>query len=377
MDIQTHQRIVIKVGSALLVDGAKDTLRTDWMASLVADIASLKQRGKEVILVSSGSVALGKQYLDLPDKGKLKLEQKQAAAAVGQIELCKHYQHFFTSYKLITAQILLTIPDTERRRRYLNAKNTLDTLLENNIVPIINENDTIATNEIRYGDNDRLAARVAQMVDADLLILLSDVDGLYTKDPSMHDDAVHIPLVDAITPEIDAMGGKPQSGVGSGGMHTKIEAAKIATMAGCHTLIAKGFGDHPVKQIEEGARCTWFTSHETPISARKHWIASHLDVQGEIVVDKGALNALYKGKSLLPAGVIAVKGHFERGDAVLIRDWQNNPVGKGLIAFASDDAEIIRGQQGSAIEHLLGFSGRVELIHSDNLVMTQKEEDVA
>ncbi len=372
MKLDSAKRIVIKVGSALLVDPDDDTLRTDWMSSLAADLASLCQRGKEVILVSSGAVALGKQYLNLPERGKLKLEQKQAAAACGQIELCKHYQHFFASYHITTAQILLTIPDTERRRRYLNAKNTLDTLIENNILPIINENDTIATNELRYGDNDRLAARVAQMVDADLLILLSDVDGLYTRDPSVYDDAEHIPVVNEITPEIDAMGGKPLSGVGSGGMHTKIEAAKIANMAGCNTVIARGLDQHPIKQIEEGARHTLFTSNETPIGARKHWIASHLDVQGEIIIDKGALTALQKGKSLLPAGVIAIKGSFERGDAVLIRDWQNHAVGKGLVAYSSEDSEIIRGQQSGAIEHLLGFSGRIELIHSDNLVITNK-----
>lgn len=374
MNLEKAKRIVIKIGSALVVNQETGRLHATWLKTLVEDVVALRRLGKQVVLVSSGAVALGRRYLDLTSSPhKLKLEQKQAAAACGQIELCKHYQQLFGSYDIAAGQILLTLTDTENRRRYLNARNTLDTMLDNGIIPIINENDTIATNEIRFGDNDRLAARVAQMAEAEVLVLLSDIDGLYTKDPRHYPDAQHIATVTSITKKIEAMGGGSSSDTGSGGMITKIAAAKIASGAGCHTVITKGFTKNPLKALQDGGVCTWFISEDNPARARKHWIASSLHVKGEIVVDKGALTALKKGKSLLPAGVIAINGHFERGDAVLIRDWNNKEVGKGLTAYSSEDATVIKGQQSSAIEHLLGFAGREELIHADNLALNEEE----
>jgi glutamate 5-kinase len=311
------KRIVVKVGSALLVDADKARLNCAWLETFASDIASIRKRGQDVIVVSSGAIALGRRHLGL-DEGKLKLEESQAAAAVGQIRLAHAYKELLDAHQITVAQILLTLGDTEQRRRYLNARGTLNTLLALGAVPVINENDTVATAEIRYGDNDRLAARVAQMVGADCLVLLSDIDGLYTANPTEDPDAEFIARVLEITPAIEAMAGGAGTNMGSGGMQTKIAAAKIAVGAGCHLCIAKGANPHPLQRIEEGARCTWFVPSSTPVATRKQWIAGTLRPAGAIVVDDGAVRALMSGKSLLPAGVTRAVGRFDRGDTVSI-----------------------------------------------------------
>jgi glutamate 5-kinase len=363
------RRVVIKVGSALLVEQRTGQLNVSWLQTLAQDVAQLRRQQREVLLVSSGAIALGRRTLGLPP-GRLKLEESQAAAAVGQIRLAHAWKDVLGEYDLNVAQILLTLSDTEERRRYLNARSTLNTLLKLQAVPVINENDTVATAEIRYGDNDRLAARVAQMIGADCLVLLSDVDGLYTADPSRDPDARFIPEVRAITPEIERMGTGSSSDVGSGGMATKIAAAKIAVGAGCHMCVALGREMHPVRRIAEGARCTWFIPSATPAAFRKQWIAGTLKPAGEIIVDAGAAEALRRGKSLLPSGVTEVRGEFERGDAVLVCDASGRELARGLTAYSSRDAERIRGRQSSEIEALLGIRGRGELIHRDDLVVT-------
>jgi glutamate 5-kinase len=363
------RRVVIKVGSALLVETATDRLNRAWLETLASDISRLRQRGQEVLLVSSGAIALGRRHLGLPP-GKLKLDESQAAAAVGQISLAHAWKEVLEQYELGVAQILLTFADTEERRRYLNARNTLGTLLRLGAIPVINENDTVATAEIRYGDNDRLAARVAQMISADCLLLLSDVDGLYTADPSRDSRARFIPEIRAITPEIERMAGGVSSDVGSGGMATKIAAARIAVNAGCHMCVSLGRELHPVKRIEEGARCSWFYPTATPATVRKQWIAGTLKPLGELIVDAGAATALRGGKSLLPAGVTAVQGHFERGDAVVIRDHDGRELARGLAAYSSKDAERLKGRQSAEIEPVLGYRGRDELVHRDDLVFT-------
>jgi glutamate 5-kinase len=364
------RRIVIKVGSALLVDAASGNVRREWLDTLAADVAALRARGQEVLLVSSGAIALGRQQLDLGN-GRLRLEEKQAAAAVGQIRLAHAWKEVLEQHRLSVAQILLTFGDTEERRRYLNARATLGTLLKLGAVPVINENDTVATAEIRYGDNDRLAARVAQMMSADCLILLSDVDGLYTADPTRDAGAKFIPEVRAITDEIEGMAGGATSAVGSGGMATKIAAAKIAVAAGCHMVVALGRELHAVRRIEDGARCTWFFPSASPATVRKQWIAGTLEPAGELYVDDGAAAALSRGKSLLPAGVTRIVGEFERGDAVIVRDAQGREIARGLSAYSSADAERLRGQKSSEIEALLGFHGRDEIVHRDDLVVTR------
>lgn len=362
------KRIVVKVGSALLVDADKGRLNRTWLESFAADVAHLRQRRQEVILVSSGAIALGRRHLGL-NAGKLKLEESQAAAAVGQIRLAHAYKELLDAHGITVAQILLTLGDTEQRRRYLNARGTLNTLLSLGAVPVINENDTVATAEIRYGDNDRLAARVAQMVGADCLVLLSDIDGLYTANPHEDPDAEFISRVLEITPAIEAMAGGVSSGMGSGGMQTKIAAAKIAVGAGCHLCIAKGASQHPLKRIEEGARCTWFVPSSTPMATRKQWIAGTLKPAGAIAVDEGAVRALMSGKSLLPAGVTRALGRFERGDTVSIIGPDGGEVARGICAYSDSDAARIIGRKSAEIEKVLGFRGRDEIVHRDDLVL--------
>jgi len=362
------KRVVVKVGSTLLVDGDKGRLNRSWLESLAADVAALRKRGQEVILVSSGAIALGRRQLNL-GSGKLKLEESQAAAAVGQIRLAHAYKELLDAHEITVAQILLTLGDTEQRRRYLNARGTLNTLLMLKAVPVINENDTVATAEIRYGDNDRLAARVAQMVGADCLILLSDIDGLYTADPKDDPDAQFIARVLEITPVIEAMAGGTGSDLGSGGMLTKIAAAKIAVAAGCHLCISKGALEHPLQRIEDGARCTWFVPSSTPMATRKQWIAGTLKPAGAIAIDEGAVRALLSGKSLLPAGVTRAVGRFDRGDTVSIIGPGGVEVARGICAYSDADAARIMGRKSAEIEQLLGFRGRDEIVHRDDLVL--------
>jgi glutamate 5-kinase len=366
--ITQAKRIVVKVGSALLVDAEKGRLNRAWLESLAADVAYLHRRGQEVILVSSGAIALGRRHLKLK-YGKLRLEESQAAAAVGQIRLAHAYKELLDVHGITVAQILLTLGDTEQRRRYLNARGTLNTLLSLGAVPVINENDTVATAEIRYGDNDRLAARVAQMAGADCLVLLSDIDGLYTANPALDPGAQFIAQVRHITPEIEAMAGGVGSDMGSGGMQTKVAAAKIAVSAGCHMCIAKGAFQHPLKRIEEGARCTWFVPSSTPLATRKQWIAGTLKPAGAIAVDDGAVRALLGGKSLLPAGVTGAVGRFERGDTVSIIGPDGAEVARGICAYSDSDAARIIGRKSADIEKVLGFRGRDEIVHRDDLVL--------
>jgi len=362
------KRIVVKVGSALLVDATTGRLNRSWLETLIDDVVGLKRQGREVILVSSGAIALGRRHLGLP-KGPLRLEQSQAAAAVGQIRLAHAYKELLEAHDIPVAQILLTLEDTEQRRRYLNARATLMTLLGYGAVPVINENDTVATAEIRYGDNDRLAARVAQMVSADCLLLLSDIDGLYTSDPHKNKSAKFIAKVTQITPEIEAMAGGSASEFGRGGMTTKIMAARIAVAAGCHFCIALGAPRHPVRRIEQGSRCTWFMPSGSPVAARKQWIAGTLKPAGTLIIDEGAARALRSGKSLLPAGVTAINGHFERGDTVSVCLEGGQEIARGIIAYSGGDAMRIIGQQSAAIQALHGFAGRDEIIHRDDLVL--------
>ncbi|HEU4623676.1 MAG TPA: glutamate 5-kinase [Steroidobacteraceae bacterium] len=362
------KRIVVKVGSALLVDPETGRLNRAWLETLIADLLRLHERNQQVILVSSGAIALGRRQLKLA-KGPLRLEESQAAAAVGQIRLAHAYKELLEERGVTVAQVLLTLEDSERRRRYLNARATLEALLELGALPVINENDTVATAEIRYGDNDRLAARVAQMAGADCLLLLSDVDGLYTADPNTNPGAQFIDRVLHITPEIEAMAGRTVSDVGSGGMATKIMAAKIAVSAGCHMCISAGHHPHPVRRIEEGARATWFVPTATPAAARKQWIAGTLKPAGALCIDEGALKALRSGKSLLPAGVTATRGSFDRGDTVSVLAPDGTEIARGIVAYSDEDAKRILGRKSSEIEALLGFRGRAEMIHRDDLAI--------
>jgi len=366
--LDRSRRLVVKIGSILLVDDATGGLRTAWLAALCADVARLRKSGVEVVLVSSGAIAVGRADLGL-DRNRLKLEEKQAAAAAGQIRLAHAYQEAMTRHGAAVAQVLLTPGDTEERRRHLNARNTIETLLKLKAVPVINENDTVATDEIRFGDNDRLAARVAQMISADALVLLSDIDGLYTADPRRDPDATLVPEVHEITPEIETMAGTAQPGYASGGMVTKLVAAKIAMSAGCRMVIADGKAEHGLAAIDEGARCTWFLPGAEPRTARKRWIAGAITVGGEITIDDGAAKALATGKSLLPAGVVRIEGTFERGDAVVVRNSEGWRLGTGLIAYSAADARAIIGHKSREIEALLGYRGRDEMIHRDDLVL--------
>ncbi|HEX9809591.1 MAG TPA: glutamate 5-kinase [Alphaproteobacteria bacterium] len=366
--LETARRLVVKIGSALLVDEASRGIRRPWLEALGDDLAALKAGGSEIIVVSSGAIALGRHQLGL-HRQSMRLEESQAAAATGQIQLAHAYQETLARHQITVAQVLLTLEDTEERRRHLNARSTLGTLLRMGILPVINENDTVATSTIRVGDNDRLAARVAAMMNADVLVLLSDIDGLYTSDPRRQPEAAFVPLVPAITPEILAMAGQAPPGYSSGGMVTKLEAARIAVSGGCSMVIADGRRAHPLAAVIEGARCTWFLAHIEPLTARKRWIAGSLKPMGAVRVDAGALAALERGKSLLPAGATAVEGKFERGDAVLVRDAEGREVARGLIAYSSLDAGRILGHKSREIEAVLGYRGREELIHRDDLVL--------
>lgn len=364
------RRIVVKIGSALLVDRATGVLKSEWLASTMDDVAALAAEGREIILVSSGAIALGRHTLQLP-KGALDLEQSQAAAACGQISLAHAYQEFARARGLTAAQILVTLGDTEERRRYLNARNTIECLLALKAIPVVNENDTVATTEIRYGDNDRLSARVASMVSADCLVLLSDIDGLYTAPPGSSADARRIDIVTEITPEIEAMAGDAGTELSKGGMKTKIEAGKIARGAGCDMVISSGKVMHPLRAIGEGAPVTWFLAPSDPVTAKQRWISGQLEPKGVVHVDAGAEKALAGGKSLLPAGVTAVSGMFDRGDAVLIRSASGHEVGRGLVAYSKADAERIIGKRSADIAEVLGYSGRAELIHRDDMALNR------
>lgn len=362
------KRIVIKVGSSLLVD-RKSGLKTAWLAALAADIAMLHAAGADVLVVSSGAIAMGRTFLGLK-KPALELEEAQAAAAVGQIALARVWAESLATHGITAAQVLLTYGDTEERRRYLNARATLATLLAHRAVPVINENDTVATQEIRYGDNDRLAARVGSMASADCVVLLSDIDGLFTAAPQKDPRAEFIPVVPRITAKIEAMAGGAASELSRGGMMTKIEAAKIATTGGAAMLIANGTREHPLKAVIEGARCTWFLSPSTPVTARKRWIAGTLEPRGTLLIDDGAVKAMRAGKSLLPAGVRKVEGSFARGDCVVVRGLDGGEVARGLIAYDAIDAVQIAGRASRDIEAILGYSGRKEIIHRDDLALS-------
>src|SRR6056297_3088298 len=361
------QRVVVKIGSALLVEAATGQVRATWLNSLADDIAALNRDGREVVLVSSGSIALGRRILGLAN-GPLELEHSQAAAAVGQISLAHAYQDVFRQRGLKTAQVLLTLGDTEERRRYLNARRTIDTLLAHGTVPVVNENDTVATTEIRYGDNDRLSARVAGMISADCLVLLSDIDGLYTAPPDSGAPSRRLDVVESITPEIEAMAGDVGSEMSRGGMITKIEAAKIARSAGTSMVIALGRNLHPLAALAAGAPCTWFTAPSDPVTARKRWIAGQLKPRGCLTLDPGAVRALTSGKSLLPAGVTSIAGTFERGDMVRVLAADGGEIGRGLVAYGSVDANRIKGKKSDAIGELLGYRGRTDLIYRDDSV---------
>lgn len=365
------KRIVVKIGSSLLADTATGMLRGAWLQALTDDIAGLRKDGKEVVVVSSGAIALGRNALKLP-KGALKLEDSQAAAAVGQIHLAHAYEDAFRARGLVAAQVLLTLGDTEERRRYLNARSTMTTLLKLGAVPVVNENDTVATSEIRYGDNDRLAARVASMMSADCLVLLSDVDGFYTAPPGSSADARRLEEVMDITPAIEAMAGDVGSELSRGGMVTKIEAAKIAVSGGTHMVIASGKVMHPLGALAKKGVGTWFLARQDPVTARKRWIAGTLEPKGSFIVDNGAAQALGSGKSLLPAGVTRVEGGFERGDAVVIRNGDGVEIGRGLTAYGHADAKAIIGRKSSEIAEILGYFGRPELIHRDDMVLQRK-----
>ncbi len=361
------RRLVVKTGSALVVDEAGG-IRQDWLDGIADDVAMLKKRGLDAIVVTSGAVAVGRWKLGY-GKRALKIEEKQAAAATGQVWLAHAWIDALAKRGIVGAQVLLTPDDTESRRRHLNARATVATLLEAGAVPVINENDTTATEEIRFGDNDRLAARVAQMASADTLILLSDIDGLYTADPHRDPSARHLAEVGELTSEILAMAGEARPGYSSGGMVTKLGAARIALGAGCRMAIASGKVLRPLSAIEAGARCTWFVPQGSPASARKRWIAGTVEPAGAVVIDDGAVRALDQGKSLLPAGVVGVEGAFERGDAIRVRDKAGREIARGLSAYAAADIRRIMGRRSSEIEELLGFRGRDEIIHRDDLAM--------
>lgn len=366
--LSAYKRIVVKIGSALLVD-RKSGLKKAWLDSVCADIAALKAAGTDVLVVSSGAIALGRSVLQLPS-GTLKLEESQAAAAVGQIALARAWSEALSRDEIIAGQILLTLGDTEERRRYLNGRATISQLMKFGAVPIINENDTVATTEIRYGDNDRLAARVATMTGADLLVLLSDIDGLYTAPPHLDPDAKFLEAIAEITPEIEAMAGGAASELSRGGMRTKIDAGKIATSAGCAMIIASGKMDHPLSAIDKGARSSWFAPSGTPVTARKTWIAGKLQPAGEMHVDAGAERALSAGKSLLPAGVTLVNGQFERGDTIAIFGPSGREIARGLAGYDASEARQITGRKSNEIEAILGYAGRSAMVHRDDLVMT-------
>lgn len=363
------KRLIVKIGSALLVDEESGGIRRKWLDALADDVAALRERGTDVILVSSGAIAVGRRHLGLAT-GTLRLEEKQASAATGQIRLAHAYQETLARHHITVAQILLTLGDTEERRRHLNARSTLNQLLKMGAVPVINENDTVATAEIRFGDNDRLAARVAAMISADTLVLLSDIDGLYTADPRKDKSATHIAEITEMTADIESMAGEAPTGYSSGGMVTKLAAARIAMSAGCRMAIADGRRMNPLQAILDGGTCSWFLPASEPKTARKRWIAGSLKPTGTLVVDAGALAALKSGRSLLPAGITKVEGRFERGDAVVVADAEGNEVARGLTAYSARDAKHIMGHKSREIADLLGYRGRDEMIHRDDLVLS-------
>lgn len=360
------KRLVLKIGSSLLVNETTGQVKNTWLNALADDILAARERGQQVIIVTSGAVAVGRRALGLP-AGKLLLPQKQASAAVGQIRLAHYYQEVLAERGLKVAQILLTLDDSEDRKRYLNARNTLNTLMDLGIIPVINENDTVATSEIKVGDNDRLAARVAQMASADALVIFSDIKGLYTANPRKDPSAKLIPVVEKLTPEIEAMADGAGSAVGTGGMATKLMAARLCMEAGCDMAIALGSEMHPLTRMEKTGEGTWFLADKSPISARKAWIGGAIKPRGTLVLDAGAVKALDKGKSLLPAGIKAVKGSFERGDAVTLEDENGLFLGKGLTAYDARDAKAIAGKHSNEIESILGYHGQDEIIHRDDL----------
>lgn len=360
------KRIVIKIGTSLIAESLK--LRATWLAAMAEDIAALHGAGKEVILVSSGAVALGRPQVGLGAQ-RLSLEEKQAAAAAGQPLLIQAWSHAFAKHDIHVAQLLLTLEDSEDRQRYLNARATFTTLLAHKLIPIVNENDSVATAELKFGDNDRLAARVAGMLAADCLVLFSDVDGLYDKNPAKYADAKHIKLVKEITADILAMGGDAASGLSNGGMKTKLEAAQMATGSGCHMIIAKGIEKHALKKLMDGGVCSWFIAPEKAKLARKHWISSSVQTRGSVTVDAGAVRALSLGKSLLPAGVTAVDGKFERGDTIAVKNPEGKIIAKGIASYNAIEAKRIAGKKSDAVEKILGYAHRDTLIHRDDLAM--------
>ena len=365
--LSNYRRLVVKVGSSLLVDDAGQLNRA-WLESLAGDVAELAKAGHEVLIVSSGAIAIGSSVLGI-NKQRARLEDLQAAAAAGQVQLVYAYQECLDHHEIVAAQVLLTPDDTENRRRFLNARRTLEKLLERSVIPIINENDTVATEEIRYGDNDRLAARIAQLVMADALILLSDVDGFYTADPGSSKEAEHIPLVTSINRETLAMAGETRSAVGTGGMATKVQAASIAMHAGCSTVIASGAITHPLRALNDGARCTIFRASATPAAARKQWLAGVLEVCGGLQLDGGAVKALRDGGSLLPVGVVTVSGNFRRGDVVTLKNASGVDIGRGLAEYSDEEAARLAGLQSDQIEAALGYRGRAVMVHRDELVL--------
>lgn len=365
-------RVVVKIGSSLLIDKRDGSLNRAWLESLTGELAGMMRAGQQVILVSSGAIALGRRYLEL-GPGKRRLDELQAAAAAGQIVLAHAYQELMGAHGIKAAQILLTPEDTEDRRRYLNARSTMETLLGQRVLPVINENDTVATQEIRYGDNDRLAARVAEMTSSDCLVLLSDVDGLYDADPTKTPTAKLIPEVREITPAIEGLAGAARTAFGSGGMATKVAAARICMSAGCATLIASGHTNRPLAAVIAGGNHTWFLPSRTPLAARKQWIAGTLTPRGKLTIDAGAERALRAGSSLLPVGVTAVQGEFESGDAVVILSAANGEIARGLVGYDSREARQLMGLHSNEFEARLGYQGRDELVHRDNLVLTKKQ----
>lgn len=367
--LTSSKRLVVKIGSSILVDEKRGEIRRDWLEALARDVARLHKKGCEIVLVSSGAIRLGRAQLKLAS-GALKLEESQAAAATGQIRLAHAYQEALATHGITVAQVLLTLDDSEERRRYLNARQTMATLVGLKAIPVINENDTVATDEIRFGDNDRLGARVAEMISADTLVLMSDIDGLYTGDPRSDRTAVHIPEIREITPEIEAMAGAAASELSNGGMVTKLMAGRIAMGAGCRMAIADGRPVGALGALIDGkAKCSWFLPEGSPLSARKKWIAGSLKSAGTLVVDDGAVKALAQGKSLLPAGVTGIDGEFKRGDVVEVKDKGGRVLARGLVAYAAEDARRIAGHKSREIEKLLGFRGRDEMVHRDDLVV--------
>ena len=366
MEINKFKKIVIKIGSSILID-EKGKPKKKWLKEFAKDIKNLIKQKKQIVIVSSGAIAIGCEYLGIKKNG-LKVDKSQAIASIGQIELMDFYKNTFNKNKIKISQILLTLDDTEQRRRSINARRTIDNLLGMNIVPIVNENDTTATTEIKYGDNDRLAARVAQIINADCLILLSDVDGLYTENPKKNKETKLISTVKEIDENIKNYANKTESIYGSGGMKTKIEAAKICQLSGCHMVIANGKYNNPIKKIIKKNKCTWFFPKISKLDARKQWIIGSISPRGEVVIDQGAVIAIQNGKSLLPAGVKKINGNFEKGDHILVKDLSNKECARGLASFSSNEIEKIKGLHSSKIKNLLGYSSREEIIHKDDLV---------